>query len=146
MRNQKGITLIALVVTIIVLLILAGVTITYVLADGGIFGRAQDTARAADEGALRDYISLAKVDVLAAHYDTSVTTRENGALTADAVKGIIEANIPASAFTSVTVSATADTSGKVTGTVTATGVKSGKVFTYALDTDVVTASDPATST
>jgi len=40
-KNQKGITLIALVVTIIVLLILAGVTINMVLGDDGIIGQAQ---------------------------------------------------------------------------------------------------------
>ena len=33
MRNERGITLIALVVTIVVLLILAGVTITYALGN-----------------------------------------------------------------------------------------------------------------
>jgi len=47
-KNQKGITLIALVVTIIVLLILAGVTINMVLGDDGIIGQAQQ-AKAAQE-------------------------------------------------------------------------------------------------
>ena len=41
MKNQKGITLIALVVTIVVLLILAGITITYVMSEGGIFNTAK---------------------------------------------------------------------------------------------------------
>ncbi len=40
--NNKGITLVALVVTIIVLLILAGVSISLVLGDNGIITRAQD--------------------------------------------------------------------------------------------------------
>ena len=44
--KQQGITLVALVVTIIVLLILAGVTITSLLGDDGIIAKAQ---RAADE-------------------------------------------------------------------------------------------------
>ncbi|MBR3325059.1 MAG: hypothetical protein IKG14_03325 [Clostridia bacterium] len=39
--NEMGITLVALVVTIIVLLILAGVTISLVLGDNGVIGRAQ---------------------------------------------------------------------------------------------------------
>ncbi len=39
--KEKGITLIALVITIIVLLILAGVTINLTLKEGGIFSRAQ---------------------------------------------------------------------------------------------------------
>ena len=42
MRNERGITLVALVVTIVVLLILAGVTITYALSNNGIFERAKE--------------------------------------------------------------------------------------------------------
>lgn len=38
--KEKGITLVALVVTVVVLLILAGITITYVLGDNGVFGQA----------------------------------------------------------------------------------------------------------
>ncbi len=44
LKQQKGITLVALVITIIVLLILAGVTISLTLKEGGIFGRAQTAA------------------------------------------------------------------------------------------------------
>lgn len=40
--KQNGITLIALVVTIVVLLILAGVTINALFGDTGIIKRAQD--------------------------------------------------------------------------------------------------------
>lgn len=39
-KNEKGITLVALVITIIVLLILAGVTLSMVMGDSGIFGKA----------------------------------------------------------------------------------------------------------
>lgn len=48
MRNQRGITLIALVITIIVLLILAGVSIAMLSGDNGILTRAN---QAADETA-----------------------------------------------------------------------------------------------
>ena len=48
-KNIKGITLIALVVTIIVLLILAGVAINLSIGDNGIFKRAQDAAKKAEE-------------------------------------------------------------------------------------------------
>lgn len=44
MEKQKGITLIALVITIIVLLILAGVTISSVMGDNGVLSKA-DTAK-----------------------------------------------------------------------------------------------------
>ena len=40
LKNEKGITLVALVITIIVLLILAGVTLAMVMGDSGIFGKA----------------------------------------------------------------------------------------------------------
>ena len=41
LKGQKGITLVALVITIIVLLILAGVTITLTLRENGIFKTAE---------------------------------------------------------------------------------------------------------
>ena len=43
--SQKGITLIALVITIIVLLILAGVTINMVLGEDGIIAQAQQAQK-----------------------------------------------------------------------------------------------------
>lgn len=43
MRKQNGITLIALVVTIVVLLILAGITINTVVDRNGVLGKAQQT-------------------------------------------------------------------------------------------------------
>ena len=49
MRNNKGITLVALVVTIVVLLILAGVSINLVLGDNGIVKRAQDAKNKTEE-------------------------------------------------------------------------------------------------
>ena len=42
--KEKGITLIALVVTIIILLILAGVTLNIALSDGGLFNKTQEAA------------------------------------------------------------------------------------------------------
>ena len=44
-KGKKGITLVALVVTIVVLLILAGVSINLVLGDNGIISKARTTAR-----------------------------------------------------------------------------------------------------
>ena len=40
LNRDKGITLVALVVTIVVLLILSGITIVYVFVDNGVFGQA----------------------------------------------------------------------------------------------------------
>ena len=44
MKNNKGITLVALVVTIVVLLILAGVSINLVIGDNGIITKASRSA------------------------------------------------------------------------------------------------------
>ncbi len=48
-RSQKGITLVALVVTIVVMLILAGVSITALLGDDGIISKANDAANLMNE-------------------------------------------------------------------------------------------------
>ena len=45
-KNRNGITLIALIVTIVVLLILAGVTISAVFSDNGIIKKAQEAKNA----------------------------------------------------------------------------------------------------
>ena len=47
-KSQKGITLVALAVTIVVLLILAGVTIAFVLSDDGVIQSAQEATTAND--------------------------------------------------------------------------------------------------
>ena len=44
LKQQKGITLVALVITIVVLIILAGVAISLTLSDSGIFQRARQGA------------------------------------------------------------------------------------------------------
>ena len=44
MKNEKGITLIALVITIIVLLILAGISIAMISGEDGILGRAKSAS------------------------------------------------------------------------------------------------------
>lgn len=45
MKKQNGITLIALVITIIVLLILAGITISLTVGQRGILNRAQEAGK-----------------------------------------------------------------------------------------------------
>ena len=52
--NQKGITLIALVVTIVVLLILAGVSVNAIFSENGIIKRAKDAQNKMDQAAEND--------------------------------------------------------------------------------------------
>lgn len=53
-KKEKGITLVALVVTIVILLILAGVTITMTLSQNGLFTRAQQGKNAYKAGEEKD--------------------------------------------------------------------------------------------
>ena len=57
-KSQAGITLIALVVTIVVLLILAGVTINALFGDTGIINKAKDAQNKMDQAAENDLDSL----------------------------------------------------------------------------------------
>ena len=54
MKNNKGITLVALVVTIVVLLILAGVSINLVLGNNGIIAKAKDAETKSAEASEND--------------------------------------------------------------------------------------------
>ena len=58
MKKNKGITLVALVVTIVVLLILAGVSINLVLGDNGIITKAKEAQRKSAEASQNDLIGM----------------------------------------------------------------------------------------
>ena len=64
MKN-KGITLIALVVTIVVLLILAGITISLVFGSNGVIQKAKDSKEQTEIGEMREKLEMAKVPVYA---------------------------------------------------------------------------------
>ena len=64
-RGSAGITLIALVVTIIVLLILAGVSISMLAGDNGILRRAVDSNSKSDEARIKEKIKLANNSAIA---------------------------------------------------------------------------------
>ncbi len=67
-KTQSGITLIALVVTIVVLLILAGVTIVYVLQDGSIFESAKESAVETTVTSIADYAQQMQVEATTQYY------------------------------------------------------------------------------
>ncbi len=67
-NTQSGITLIALVVTIVVLLILAGITIAFVLSDGGIFQSAKDAKVEQMRATIMDYAVQIQPTVTAKYY------------------------------------------------------------------------------
>ncbi len=61
-EENKGITLIALIITIIVLLILAGITLSMVLGPNGIIERAKEAKEQTEGAALNEQLMLNEVD------------------------------------------------------------------------------------
>ena len=77
MRNQRGITLIALVITIIVLLILAGVSIAMLTGQNGILTRASDAQKATTKAEAEEALKLALSEILSNKLDPTYTGNEN---------------------------------------------------------------------
>ena len=69
LRKNKGITLIALVITIIVLLILAGVAISMLSGENGILRKAAEAKTKTEEGQKQEEIALASME-LETHFQT----------------------------------------------------------------------------
>ena len=78
LKNEKGITLVALVITIIVLLILAGVTLSMVMGDSGIFGTANSAKEKTKLSNAEEIIKLAVLEnkVNKASGDTALSDDE----------------------------------------------------------------------
>ena len=110
MRNERGITLVALVVTIVVLLILAGVTITYALSNNGIFTKAQEAGMVPEQATIRDAVSSAQAECMMEYYDASKTTKTEA-------KDLISKYVPSGWSVTATTAPTI-TGGVIAGTVT----------------------------
>lgn len=110
MRNERGITLVALVVTIVVLLILAGVTITYALSNNGIFAKAQEAGMVSEQATIRDAVSSAQAECMMEYYDASKTTKTEA-------KDLISKYVPSGWSVTATTAPTI-TGGVIAGTVT----------------------------
>lgn len=63
MRKERGITLIALVITIIILLILSGITIIFVLGDNGLLNKAKQAGEEYIKSAIKEEIELSIADI-----------------------------------------------------------------------------------
>lgn len=104
MKNNKGITLIALVVTIIVLLILAGISIAMLTGDNGIITNTQTAKKNTLQSGAKESILIAlnsmKTEVLAqvntvSTYDpTSTTGSANTKLIDDKITGLTNKGLP----------------------------------------------------
>ena len=116
-KGQSGITLVALVVTIVVLLILAGITIALVFAQNGVVGKAQEAAKESNKGTIADniqgYVVSKQMEALQSNAEQDITADLKAALT--------KVGITVDAATgSGTVKVKADTTVAVAGTITFT--------------------------
>lgn len=68
MRNQKGITLVALVITIIVLLILAGVSISLVVGQNGVLNQASNAVVTNKAASVKEKVSTALASAETTYY------------------------------------------------------------------------------
>ena len=132
--NQRGITLIALVITIIVLLILAGVSIAMLTGQNGILAQAQKAKTTTDNKSAEEKVKLA---VMAARSQS-----ETGALEADKLVTEVTTNYGGQAET---------TAGGFPVTVTIDGKsftvdENGTVEVSKYETSILSASDIAAKT
>ena len=104
MKNQKGITLIALVITIIVLLILAGVSIAMLTGQNGLLTKASNAKTETTQKEAEEVVKIAVGTILANKYDPTNDPEENpNEITAENIKTVIEKD------TGVTVTVTEGT-------------------------------------
>ncbi len=75
-KGQKGVTLVALVVTIIVLLILAGVSISMVVGQNGILTRTQGSVNNQNAASAREKLSMA-ISSIEMGYNTAWASNTN---------------------------------------------------------------------
>lgn len=69
LRNEHAITLIALVITIIVLLILAGVTIITLTGENGVVSKSVKAKTENKNASIKEAIDLTRAEVLADNYN-----------------------------------------------------------------------------
>ena len=78
LQKEKGITLVALVVTIVVLLILAGVSINLVLGKNGLITQAQEAKRKTEEATQNDLSDMDRISVELGKYGNTQSVFEGG--------------------------------------------------------------------
>lgn len=89
LRKKKGITLVALVVTIIILLLLAGVSISMLTGENGIITQAQNAKEMTRAGEVEEIVNLWKTENGMSEYDSdsSVTIKTEGELLQELLDG-----------------------------------------------------------
>lgn len=88
MRNGKGITLIALVVTIIILIILAGISINLVLGENGIINKAKEASQRHEIEEVREKIEMAIAEIVVENTNTEFNMKSIINLLPQKLKGV----------------------------------------------------------
>lgn len=133
MRNERGITLIALVVTIVVLLILAGVTITYALGDNGIFGTAKKAEVGSIKATFSDAVSTTQAECLIKQHDPDDTVPKTPAELLTMVKNYL----PDAWKEKTSATTLSFTDGKLVGTISY-AKDASKTYTITVANGIVT--------
>lgn len=104
-KNERGITLVALVVTIVVLLILAGITIMYVISDNGVFGEANNAQKKSDAAAVEEAVSTALVSLYPEIFSKTPADGSTTVDLTDSFKGNLSPSMKTDKATSLSVTA-----------------------------------------
>ena len=124
MKNNKGITLIALVITIIVLLILAGITIALLTGDNGLITKSQkaasDTAVAEAKEKATTAVAAAYADYLETKYTSSTGAVGSAVFPANDFSSS-EANVYSITGNTITITPTKSDGTQVTGEIQTNG-------------------------
>ena len=127
-NNQKGITLVALVITIIVLLILAGITIAALSGENCILVRARESKYASDISSAKELVILGINECITDYYADKYVSNTSSVGEKTIQEYIIE-NIQSTQASSVIASASDST---ITTNVTDA---TGATLTATIDTD-----------
>ena len=122
-KNNKGITLIALVITIIVLLILAGVSIAMLTGENGILNQATDARDDTEAAEIREKVEMAVQAAYAAQLAADPTSTAELQPTAVATQYVSD-----NGGSAITFSGTGPWTATIDG-YTVTLTRSGKTFT-----------------
>ena len=90
LKSNKGVTLVALVITIIVLLILAGVSISLVVGDNGVLNNATSAVDETNEGTAREELEMA-ISSCQADFFAYYATEDNTISFADWIDPAVDA-------------------------------------------------------
>ena len=89
-KEMKGITLVALVITIVVLLILAGVSINTVLGDDGIIKKAKEAAAATKQASAEEEMNRLVLEYQLASKDETLESFLQGKVTEGRIDGVTD--------------------------------------------------------